>query len=319
MTLFRDRRDFDATIDAAAERLGVDAVITEKDYWVSQILRSLADQFPGDFIFKGGTSLSKCYGLIQRFSEDIDLLIRPGERGRNATDRMLKNMAEAAGGALDCPPESIERVESGLGEHRKVRVFYPTSRPGLAGVKPGVLLEMGVRGGEQPHKELAAGCLLSDILMQAGEDISSYEDLQPVVVPVLHPGRTLLEKLAVVHTKLGKNPSEAECKQYGRHYYDIYQLLGDGQVIEFLNDRALVDQVVASVHEVTNREFRKPGEPEIEVRPESGWASSPAFDECSNRLADGYSSAMDILSFERGKCPEFADICARAHEMAVLL
>lgn len=100
MTLFRDRPDFDATIDAAAERLGVDAVITEKDYWVSQVLRSLADQFPGEFIFKGGTSLSKCYRLIQRFSEDIDLLIRPGERSGNATDRMLKDMAEAAGGRL---------------------------------------------------------------------------------------------------------------------------------------------------------------------------------------------------------------------------
>jgi hypothetical protein len=319
VTHFRDRRDFDATIDAAAERLGVDPVIIEKDYWVSQILRGLADQYPGAFIFKGGTSLSKCYGLIQRFSEDIDLLIRPGERGRNSTDRMLKEMAEAAGGALDCPPESLERVESGLGEHRKVRIFYPTSRPGLAGVKPGVLLEMGIRGGEEPHQELPAGCLLSDILVQAGEDISSYDDLQPVVVPVLHPGRTLLEKLAVVHTKLGMNPSEAECKQYGRHYYDIHQLLGDGQVIEFLNDRERVDQVIAGVQEVTNSEFRKRGEPEIIVRPESGWPSSPAFDESNNRLADGYSSAMDILSFERGKCPEFADIRARVHEMAELL
>lgn len=319
MTLFRDRPDFDATIDAAAERLGVDAVITEKDYWVSQVLRGLADQFPGDFIFKGGTSLSKCYHLIQRFSEDIDLLIRPGERSSNAADRLLKDMAEAAGGALDCPPEGIERVESGRGEHRKVRVFYPTRRPGLPGVKPGVLLEMGIRGGEQPYRELGAGCLLSDVLTQAGEDISAYEDLQPVVVPVLHPGRTLLEKLAVVHTKLGMNTSAAECKQYGRHYYDIYQLLGDEQVIALLNDRALVDQVIASVQEVTNEEFRKPGEPEIVVRPESGWPSSPAFDQSSNRLAEGYSSAMDTLSFERDKCPEFADICARIHEMAELL
>lgn len=319
MTHFRDRHDFDATIDAAAERLGVDPVIIEKDYWVSQILKSLADKYPGDFIFKGGTSLSKCYGLIQRFSEDIDLLIRPGERSKNATDRLLKEMAETAREALDCPPESIERVESGQGEHRKVRVFYPTSRLGFPGVKPGVLLEMGIRGGEEPHMELPARCLLSDILRQGGQDVSSCEDLQPVVVPVLHPGRTLLEKLAVVHTKLGMNPREAECRQYGRHYYDIYQLLGDRQVIEFLDDRALVDRVIASVQEVTNREFRKPGEPEIVVKPASGWSSSSAFDESDNRLADGYSNAMDTLSFERGKCPEFADICARVHEMAELL
>lgn len=75
MSRLRDRTDFDATIDAAASQLGINAVIIEKDYWVSQVLRALADQFPVDFVFKGGTSLSKCYRLIQRFSEDIDVLI----------------------------------------------------------------------------------------------------------------------------------------------------------------------------------------------------------------------------------------------------
>jgi len=61
---FRDRPDFYASIDAAAERLGFSAAIVEKDYWVTQALRILARDFPGDFIFKGGTSLSKGYGLI---------------------------------------------------------------------------------------------------------------------------------------------------------------------------------------------------------------------------------------------------------------
>ncbi|HUZ51403.1 MAG TPA: hypothetical protein VMU94_02590 [Streptosporangiaceae bacterium] len=64
MANFRDRPDFYASIDAAAERLGFSAAIVEKDNWVTQALRILARDFPGDFIFKGGTSLSKGYGLI---------------------------------------------------------------------------------------------------------------------------------------------------------------------------------------------------------------------------------------------------------------
>ena len=62
-SLFRDRSDFEATIDAAGDRLRVDPAIVEKDYWVSQILGALAGDFPSDLIFKGGTSLSKGYGL----------------------------------------------------------------------------------------------------------------------------------------------------------------------------------------------------------------------------------------------------------------
>lgn len=99
MSLLRDRADFDATIDVSATQLGVNAVIIEKDYWASQVLRVLAGQFPDDFVFKGGTSLSKCYRIIERFSEGVDVLILPNGRGANTVDRLMKNMAEAAGAA----------------------------------------------------------------------------------------------------------------------------------------------------------------------------------------------------------------------------
>jgi predicted nucleotidyltransferase component of viral defense system len=58
---FRDSNEFGPTLDAAAERLGISPTAIEKDYWVSEVLRALAHRFEGDFIFKGGTSLSKGY------------------------------------------------------------------------------------------------------------------------------------------------------------------------------------------------------------------------------------------------------------------
>lgn len=93
---FRDFDEFGPTLDIVAESLDISATAIEKDYWVSEVLRTLVATFPDDFIFKGGTSLSKAYGIIERFSEDIDVLVLPGERGRGAVDKLMKAMGDAA-------------------------------------------------------------------------------------------------------------------------------------------------------------------------------------------------------------------------------
>jgi len=87
--LFRDTGEFSPTLDAAAERMGIGPTAVEKDYWVTQILRVLADSYVDDFVFKRGTSLSKGFGLIERFSEDIDILVVAGGRGSGATDTLM--------------------------------------------------------------------------------------------------------------------------------------------------------------------------------------------------------------------------------------
>ena len=70
--------EFGPTLDAAAERLRISPTAVQKDYWVSEMLRGLGRDFEGDFIFKGGTSLSKGFRVVERFSEDIDVLVLPG-------------------------------------------------------------------------------------------------------------------------------------------------------------------------------------------------------------------------------------------------
>lgn len=81
MTRFRNTTEFGPTLQAAAESLGISPTAVEKDYWISEVLRVLVAEFPDNFIFKGGTSLSKGYGIVERFSEDIDILVLPGDRG----------------------------------------------------------------------------------------------------------------------------------------------------------------------------------------------------------------------------------------------
>lgn len=92
MALLRDQEDLVALCGAAGEIIGVPASVIEKDYWVTQALRALQLAHPGEFIFKGGTSLSKAYGLIERFSEDIDLLVvAPQERALPAAEEDVRH------------------------------------------------------------------------------------------------------------------------------------------------------------------------------------------------------------------------------------
>lgn len=75
MALLREDSGFATAIAGAAKELGLHPQFVEKDYWVTEALRALHRDFAAHFIFKGGTSLSKGYGLIERFSEDIDILV----------------------------------------------------------------------------------------------------------------------------------------------------------------------------------------------------------------------------------------------------
>ena len=312
MANYRARKDFAATIDAAAERLGISAAIVEKDYWVTQALRILARDFPDDFIFKGGTSLSKGYHLIQRFSEDVDILVIPRET-KGATHALMKQMADAVKAVLG---GQAEVVSSETGIHRSVRIQYRAVREG-SGIRPDVLLEPGIRGGPQPSERLPVGCLLGEALQAAGVNIDDFEDLQPFDVEVLQLGRTLMEKLGLVHSNLGEEPSEQQASKHVRHYYDIYMLLGDERALAVLRDRAEFGQILESMREVNDRWFGGG-----ELRPETGWASSPAFDTARpayQRILKAYDSAMAELFLGPGGPPSLDVICARVAELAELL
>ena len=197
MARFRDAKEFGPTLDAAAEHLRISATPVEKDYWVSQTLRVLTDAFAEDFIFKGGTSLSKAYRIIERFSEDIDILVLPGERGRAATDKLMKTMGNAAAAGIG--GEASKFGGSETGRHRSYELAYPAIRKATPMIRTSVLLEMGVRGGPHPHERVPINSLLGDALATRGTDLSEFADLEPFEVLVLHPGRTLLEKLVHIH------------------------------------------------------------------------------------------------------------------------
>ena len=320
MARFADLAEFGPTLDAAAERLGISPPAVEKDYWVSQVLRVLGRDFGGDFIFKGGTSLSKGYRRVERFSEDIDILVVPGERGRGTTDRLMKAMANAAARGVGGSATGVGGSETG--RHRSYEIAYPATRAQTALVRTSVLLEMGVRGGPHPHALVPIGSLLGDVLEAAGTDLGEFDDLKAFEVAVLHPGRTLLEKLVLIHAlaqQLAAGAGGSIDRRSGRHFYDVYQLLGDRQVLDLLADRDQTEQVMRSVEEIDRAYFGGEG---IEVRPADGFASCPAFDstsDISTRLRAAYESTMPELYFGAGPLPTWEEICGRVTEQHALL
>lgn len=182
---------------------------------------------------------------------------------------------------------------------------------------------MGVRGGPHPHESVPIACLLGDVLDAAGTDLSEFTDLEPFSVSVLHPARTLLEKLVHIHAVaqvLVADPTQQPDPRSGRHFYDVFQLLDDDQVLSLLADREQVDQVVESIEEITPDYFG--GNDETELRPSGGFATSPAFDldtDISLRLRASYEDTMPELYFGTGPLPTWEAVCDRVADRRELL
>lgn len=318
---FRDTREFEATLDAAAAALDISATAVEKDYWAGEVLRALALGHSEDFIFKGGTSLSKGYGIIERFSEDIDILVLPGDRGRGTVDKLMKAMGDTAAAGVGGRAESTGGSETG--RHRSFKVHYPSRREATPLISTTVLLELGVRGGPDPHEVVSIGSLLGRALDAAGTSLLEFEDLAPFDVRVLHPARTLLEKLAYIHRLARDLVIHDELMpdaRSGRHFYDVHCLLGEPHVLEFLKKRDEMEMAIRDIDAITVAYFG--ASKDSSSRPVGGFASSPAFDPASSastRLRAAYETTMPELYFGDEPLPTWDEVCSTVTDAAELL
>jgi len=300
MTLWRDGVDAWATLAGAGDVGPIRADILEKDYWATQVLRSLAETFANDFVFKGGTSLSKAYHCMDRFSEDIDILILSNGRSRNAVDQLMANMADHACSQLHLAADPQGRTR-GRGTHRTERLVYPRDVAVSTGVlQPIVELEMGVRGSDlPPHAQRGIRPIIADVLEEAGLAIAQFADLASFKAPVLHPGRTLVEKVLMLHERVttgrwlepGRKNSPT---QIGRHYHDIHRLLSLEDVRLWLEDRDEFELAVGDHLDVCRTHFGV----EVPDRPRGGYGMSDAFRRDfsgSELLQRHYETAMNDL------------------------
>jgi hypothetical protein len=253
----------------ASEKLGYPAYVIEKDFWVTYILDTLFNRVNHKhrILFKGGTSLSKCYKLIDRFSEDIDLSLHMADLGfkgdkapsivaekesKSAAKRAIEDLKVAGEVFL----ENIilvllkEKIIEDLGlienwnlllddsNAENLLFHYPKSLEddeyGNKYVKPVVLIETGTKSEHIPSEEIEINSLLEDAI----SEIHSK-----AVVKVLSPKRTFWEKVTLLHAENNINRIERVKERLSRHLYDIVMLSRSPIGAEAINDIALLDTV----------------------------------------------------------------------------
>jgi hypothetical protein len=253
---------------AAAGRAG-QALILEKDFWVSWPLGLLFGQpeLAPHLVFKGGTSLSKVYGVIDRFSEDIDLCLQPEFVGADAAgfDALGSRVKRDAAvlemqGLCDVTTRALlmplleERITQALGpapagawlryaldaEAKSPIVYfrYPTSQAaGFAYLAREVKLELGTLTDQQPTERLPVRPLLADAFPDMFDDWTCE-------VTALALQRTFWEKATILHSEFHRPDHLHTPARYARHYFDTVKLLGHPQAASFLADRAQCERVV---------------------------------------------------------------------------
>ena len=199
--------DFDQAILRAAEHFrgeGLRPAIIEKDYYVTEALRLIAQTAGDKVIFKGGTSLSKGWNLIQRFSEDIDLFLDPRAfqpaLGKNAVNRELKKLRGAvqAHPALTFLPDE-SKTFGGIG--RNDYFSYVQRFGGVGEVVNRVLVESGTASGREPKVTVELHSYLAQFLEQTGASLGA-EDEGRFPMDLLHFRRTFVEKMFTIHSKI---------------------------------------------------------------------------------------------------------------------
>jgi hypothetical protein len=238
-----DHKEFVSLINILADEKNIESGLIEKDYWIMHVLYGLKKQ-GFHFELKGGTSLSKGYKLIHRFSEDIDIHIKPPEKfgiNENPKNRSESNAKKRKdfydwlAGEIKIPGiVSVERdtaFDTDGYTSGGIRLYYKNVVNKVVGIKDGILLEAGFDD-VTPNSSLTISSWTLDKAEEAKVDII---DNKAYEIICYHPGYTLVEKLQTIATKFrNEQTKEAKGVNFMRQYYDVYCLLDSPKVLAFI-------------------------------------------------------------------------------------
>ena len=246
-------------LSAVAEKLGLPAFVIEKDWWVVQTLRLITQMDISDqIVFKGGTSLSKAWGLIDRFSEDIDLAINHEFFGfignisrtqvgklKDASNKYLRNdflnnlrkIFIAAG--LEDIQLNVVDIKDPDDDPVKIAVVFPVVAQYSSYVQPRVLLEIGSRSLMEPYTVRKFRSMIGDSFPNK---IFADENID---VCCVNPERTFLEKLFLLHEEHQRPREKMSIQGKSRHLYDIYKISQTPFAEEAIKNKELYHSIVS--------------------------------------------------------------------------
>lgn len=306
-----DRKDFSDLLRLLEKETGILAYLIEKDYWIMHVLYGLT-KMGLEFELKGGTSLSKGYQFIQRFSEDIDIHIHPPkELAVNTNPKKTKpNQIKSRKEYYDWLAENINidgivSIERDTAFDDKkyyrsggIRLQYESQTDYVDGVKEGILLEVGfdtVTPNKLTHisswaYDKAVSVVGGQLIDNKAYDIACY-----------HPGYTLVEKLQTIATKYRQEQETGiERSNLMRQYYDVYCLLAFDEICHFIGTEPYL----------LHKQDRFPKkDQEVPIRENEAFLLGSI--EQRQRFKDRYQATAAL--YYKGQ-PEFNDILERIRE-----
>lgn len=248
-------------LQTAATQLGQQAKILEKDVWLCwtlQALFSMPDAHP--MAFKGGTSLSKIHGAINRFSEDVDVTLdyrafdddcdpfaadvsntavkKFASRLKSYVQQYVNNVvAPFIAEQLRMLPDPEEYTLEISHDGEKIRVLYPSAVEGDDNyLESSILIELGGRNVIDPNER--------HIVTPAIASLVTRLDMPSGEVVVLSPERTFWEKATLIHVECHRKAFRSDAHRLSRHWYDLAVLAGQPFGRTALKNRALFEDVV---------------------------------------------------------------------------
>lgn len=252
------------SLEQASANTGISIKAIEKDWWVTLVLRALfQSQFRSILLFKGGTSLSKCWNLIDRFSEDIDLAIDRSYFINKTDDKLshndIKDLRRQACEftSTKLKDELITQLET-LGvpnrmvtveatpidpkfkekDPQELLITYPSVSDPHHYLKDVVKIEVSIRSMKDPWSNCAVQSILSERLPQLNLKEKAFE------IPTIEPKRTFLEKVFLMHEQFQRETEKIVHFRMSRHLYDMEKVMDTDHGMAALQDNALITAIV---------------------------------------------------------------------------
>jgi predicted nucleotidyltransferase component of viral defense system len=310
-----DLKEFPDLLNILATEKNIEAGLVEKDYWIMHVLHGLKEQ-RFSFEMKGGTSLSKGYKVIYRFSEDIDIQINPpNELGVIADPTNTKKEAIISRKKYydwlkdNIKMDGITSIERDTEFDNErtynsggIRLHYKTLTDKVDGLKEGILLEVGFDT-VTPNQPLTISSWAYD--RAAATEGLNIIDNRAVDIACYHPGYTFVEKLQTIVTKFRREKETGQEKQnLMRQYYDVFSLL----------DNALVQEFIGTADYKKHKEARFVGKDKAVII-----AENEAFNltgDTRERFKKRYEATKSL--YYNGQ-PPFDELLARIHQNIDLL
>ena len=247
------------------ERTNLPAYAVEKDWWVVQALTILFKMEIGKYlVFKGGTSLSKSWGVIERFSEDIDLAVDrsffgfEGDLGKKQRTKLRKTssiyisehlyheLKEAfkEKGLIDVKIE-LEEITTSDQDPVIISIYYPNVIETPRYIQPRVQVEIGCRSLREPFDNKPIISLLDELYPE-----TAFAQMS-VQIPTVLPERTFLEKVFLLHEEFQRPKEKIRVDRLSRHLYDIYQMSKNDYITQALENKDLYETIVKHRHSFT--------------------------------------------------------------------